>query len=187
MCIDYGKDYNYAHSRLNGSWVKFNGSFVYILSVSNSGVVDYLDKNSKDGKCHLRELDLTPIQLGYINFKRASKYVVRLPVRSYRQGIRRQNVSILEGASRNQVELGKYFWDCLESGYKKLDHCIESVYNGEKTSLSFCPDFCVRGDSNNMHLDYKGKECGKVDTGKQLLILDNKYNFLKESLEFYEN
>jgi hypothetical protein len=179
----YGKDYEYANSRLNETIVRRGNTPVYVYNVSVGMKVQYvpLDK-VEEGPievCDIDELDLHPVPLGYCNYNKSAVYLSRMPMRrDWRQGLRRGNF-ITKGsgidpfripyAALNQAILGDY------PTFKGALDAVRKV-----KSMAWHRHWAV---DNGLQVMYKGavKPVGNVIDGE--IVLDSRYMHLSEALK----
>ena len=89
MSVDYSNDPEYAQAKLADSMVTLGEILVNILRVDERGEVLYSPVGVPERKTTtLKWLDLTPIRLGYMNYRMGCSYLSRTPARHYRQGLR---------------------------------------------------------------------------------------------------
>lgn len=184
MSLSYGDDYRYANERLNGSVITRKGLPVYINRVDEYGMVSF---HIVGGNCskeaHIKEFDLTPIKLGYINYPTQAIYSFRVPVRGYRQGIRSGTFASRRGAGTKL--LTKSLSNCVQNIYPQIDTCVETIFNGEATSRAYHRKFSLavdRKNSNRLFLKYRDSKVGSYDIKKNDINLDTNHQFLKEAL-----
>lgn len=189
MAIDYKNDYDYANSRLSGSIVEFNSAPVYIFGVGDEGSVEYRylgQNNIRRYHSPLKEFDLTPLKLGYINQEaRRSFYITRLPSRSWKQGLT-MNHLVYGTAEPFRVNMDdRSFVNMLRGVYPSLHTCLELMVNQEAISLAFSKNFAFSPfKQGQCKLLYKEKIVGDFNLGEHHLpILDAKHQFLRETLE----
>lgn len=188
MSVDYGKDFDYARTRLVDSVVtlKKDGTPVYVLSVdAGNGTTVVMNCLNKEMYVNLDDLDLSPVKLGYANHDSGVCYLQRRPERRYRQGLR--SSALYDKLGRGNVRiLGKTLARCIRGIYPTLDSCIDSIENREVSEIAFCRDFCVGNKLKDGYtLKYKGRNIGTIDIqdGMPIYHIANKHIYLKESLE----
>lgn len=102
----YGEDWSYASSRLSETIVRLKGEPVYIYSVHSGMSAKYAKLSDLDNIafCHVDELDLKPVPLGYCNYNKTACYLARIPMRrDWRQGLRRGNFTSLSGVDAERI------------------------------------------------------------------------------------
>lgn len=178
----YGKDYEYANSRLVETIVRRAGVPIFVVSVNRGMVVYYYNLDEMDGDlktCDIDELDLHPVPLGYCNFNKYATYLSRIPMRrDWRQGLRKGNFTS-QGAgypgeripyeALSQVIIGDY------PAYKA---CLDAVLKVK--SMAWARHWSV---DNALDVFYKGgrNPVGKVEEGNVILIPS--FSYLKEALQ----
>lgn len=185
MGLNYKEDYSYANSRLANTVAMCDSTQIYIQNISDRGVVKYIPLNNQ----HLeltalyREVDLNPIQLGFVNEReRRAEYMYRLPTRVQRQGLCDKNVVKVNG----RVD----FWtpafvNCIMGVYPTVDNVVDRIVNNEANSLAFSRSFMLAAH-NAISLKLCYKITGAVgaymfNTG--VFKFTPKYSFLKEALD----
>lgn len=188
----YGSDAMYAHDRLSGSYVMCNGSLFSVMAIKADGRVlgEFLNgvvPPNTPSEIRLRDLDLSTIPLGYFNSYRGASYLSRRPLRQWKQGLRYQNLHAGNGNTNGLYEAIDYV---AKGIYPKYDFCLETLFNEECPSVAFARRFAVaKKPAGEARLLYKDRNVGRVMADNGELVLDNKFFFLKETLEeaFSEN
>lgn len=185
--MNYNQDYEYANSRLSGSFIFHNGYFSFIEGISGSGKVSL---NYSDGinlynlTEQLENICIDSPSLGYFNMPMESIYLSRLPTRRYKQGLTTHNLKLVS----RQYKLNPTLIYNLNLGNKyslDLDYVIDSLYNEERTSYAISPNFLLTKDKDNIFLNYKGKSSnfGEFNIKDKKIKLYDECLFLKEQLE----
>ena len=122
-------------------------------------------------------IDLTPLKVGYVNFKRGASYLVRKAARRWKQGLDTQGI-IVTGADYRVGDYtdSKPFLDCLKGEYPPLAEALFTAKLEEKT-IAFDRRWAV-GWTGTLY--YRGKAVGNTHDG---LHLNDVYKYLKELLE----
>lgn len=187
MALSYGNDFDYANNRLRNTLIKYKNYpfFVDYVDIDSGYVCGTIlgTKKFMGEKVHINDCDLNPVELGYINYKAVALFSVRMPQRYYRQGIT-TNTFLFRGEKgwKRGDPFMNEITNCVLNKYPKIDHVIEYVHNKEKESYAFSKKWAVRlSKSDNLLLDYKGKGVGTIKN--DMPVLNNKFQFLKESLE----
>lgn len=186
MSLNYENDYNYANTRLVDSLVRLeDGSPFYVLTVQNDGyVIGIVNNNHKELRVPIKDLNLEPVKLGYMNSKRKAGYLMRIPERKWKQGLRERNIYSKDGVTVNI--LSPNLFNTIRGIYPSLKDCVDYLYNDEVLSSAFSRDFSVytKGASKKIYLRYKYFTVGKVDLvgGVALPKLDNNFDYLNECM-----
>tara|TARA_R110002049_G_scaffold119_6_gene757 strand:- start:1690 stop:2247 length:558 start_codon:yes stop_codon:yes gene_type:complete len=185
MTLSYGEDYEYAGTRLVDSWVRYKDDLVRVRHIRNdSGECTIQNFLGEDFLVNLEELDITPIPLGYVNYKSISSYIARMPTRHYRQGIRPQNI---KGGQGVLAEITKEIVQTMLGIFPSIDQCIESIVNEESKSKAFCRQFSLCLDEKEKIVaHYKDREVGIVDYKKALINLKPDFLYLSDVLGDYQ-
>jgi hypothetical protein len=129
-----------------------------------------------------KSVDITPIQVGYVNLDKGAVYLARVAKRRWKQGLDKRSLCAV--GFGNIEEDGWFFtnamYRCLTNRYPSLEGAIlEAKTRG--IHVAYHRDWAV---SPNGRLYYKGKVVGTVADGCKLTEV---FNYLKESLgESYE-
>ena len=180
-------DVQFAIGRLRHTIVMKDGCPIYIENIDGREM--FYRKLPKGGveHCDFVEgcIDLTPIQLGYINRKGDCKYVCRMPKRRWKQGLDTQGAYyILKGRVRqyNIMEAWSALTKTIKNKYPSIDKCVESCLNGTG-AMAFCRTFCLRPYSKRqLILEYMGEEIGHLNVEEGSFCLYPQYRFIYESL-----
>lgn len=182
----YGKDFNYANSRICKTVVRLmkNNEPVYITYVSRDGLctAEYLEKINlgQEFFVHLDELNLEPVKLGYVNSQGLVTYLQRVPIRRgpNNQGLRRENCI---SSGQNIFTLpNKALRQCIIGDYPSFANVLAAL-DKDKTnrkSLAFHRHWAVyRGKA----LLYKNNlPVGSIVDG--VAVLEDRFKHLKEYL-----
>lgn len=189
------KNKGYANVRLQGTIVRRKKIPVIVHEVRGD-VVSALNMVTKEEEVfNYKELDITPVPLGYVNYNKHTFYLSRSPVRNdWRQGLRDRSM-VWRYDSYNQytqqyakmTKLGKDFGvpvDCVAKTIMGEYPTFNKVLNtlkllNKSNSMSFSRFFAVRGDSSLM---YRTLKVGDIDEKGKIVLLD-KFFYLKESVQ----
>lgn len=191
MGLSYKNDYRYAGSRLRDSIVSHNGLPVYVMSVDNDGLCRLYNTEvygERDyGYVPLDELDLTPINLGYVNAdlygfgEKRAYFIQRTPKRrDWRQGLRETSLIIDgEGSRAGVAKLLSCLTQTMKGDYPSIDDACSMLDKGSPI-VAFSRKFAISSDGALMYKRHKVGTLNKLT--KEVLLLDN-FFFLKEFLE----
>lgn len=187
----YGNDYRYAATRLDDSIARLvDGTPVYIHSVEESGVVNYLvlkelglpGTTSKRAK--LESFNLEPVPLGYINSKTGCKYIQRIPVRKWKQGLRVGENCNVNNANVDYVALAQ----SIQGVYPSFKDVVsKNVTIGNNPFKKPDNPFVIAWhrhwslDKKNNSISYRGDVVGSLVDGYPKLL--PQYKYLQECLE----
>lgn len=183
MSVDYSSDPGYAGEKLNGSWIRYKDGIACVLVVGGDGTVVVRDLLGKEEQTKLNELDLTPVELGFVNFGGKAPYLARMPARHYRQGFRENILRSVVNGKNFYINYGKELLLAHKNMYPSINNCVEEVYNGEVEGRAFCKKFAIIKTRGDLGLSYKDKLVGIVDHKKDKVVLNNKFLFLEEVLK----
>ena len=119
----------------------------------------------------LKEIDLTPVKLGYVNFTDYhALYFSRTPIRNWKQGLCVNNL-VISGHTDDQINVNFPAWELHNTilrCYPSYEECIENSF-----VTAFCPNFAT---SKEGILYHKAKVVGE---GKSLY---DPYFYLEQHL-----
>lgn len=181
----YYDDIEYARRRLTDTLVrKSDGSPLYVMSVQygSKGSIEVLGHNSvssADEMVDLRDIDLTPVPLGFLNLSHRMVYLCRKPMRKdWKQGLS-HNSLVIYGADKRDVNLSKIAHTVLGK-YPSVSSCVSLVTSKKGGSQAFSRDFGVVYDGGEVKLVYRKYTVGK-HTGKDFVLDPDKF-FLEQHL-----
>lgn len=175
----YGKDYNYAESRLSDSIVR-------IAKTNEPVLVESVDMDTGSVRCHvlrdgtltfveLDDLNFKPVPLGWCNMRLGATYLARIPKRrDWRQGIRAETCfsSRVEYRRIPHEDLSK----CIRGEYPAFKELNAKPWGGRLIAWS------RKWASNGLRVYYGNLGAvGELRNGE--VVLDEEYSFLKESLQ----
>ena len=142
---DFNDPYNldYARTKLIGTIVRLDGRAIQIEDLSGKvAYYHYLtDDEKKQLSCPIKDIDITPVELGYINYNVDTYYLTRMPMRrDWRQGLR-QLSCITPTNKRIDVPMSAV-GKAIENIYPKFEEAIEKIGKGFK-SIAFSRNFAV--------------------------------------------
>ena len=179
----YAKDIDYARGRLNNTFVPINGELVYVKHIGRNPnpVVTFSDTEEGEdvGRGALKDIDLTPIKLGYSNYNGKTKYIMRTPARRWKQGVDNQSVKTLSTYWNEFFHMGGGDFRYTFSGkYPTLQVAIKRVKQ-KNYPVAFSRVFALLPENK---LEYKGKDVVGTITDLGMPILDRKFMWLEEAL-----
>lgn len=176
----YGKDYEYAHSRLSETIVRLKGVPVYVHNVRHGMKVQFSDLDAMDDiqECHIDEFDLHPVPLGYCNYNKLASYLSHVPMRrDWRQGLRRGNFVSLSGIDANRIPY-ESLRQAILGDYPTFNAAVEAA--SKVKSIAWHRHWAI---NVNGQVLYKGgvRPVGKIENGQ--VVLDSRYMYLTEALK----
>jgi hypothetical protein len=196
MGIDYSTDLSYANNRLTETVVLHKDKPVWVSNVDiDSGIVFCVALPSNNRfEVDLQELDLTPIELGFVNEQYNCYYLQRVPSRQWRQGLRASQITSVTGSYIRQYSIttSSGFVNMVLGKYPSPEECLESFINEEASSKAFSKHFGFsRSGRKDKSLDlmFRGVRVGiaKIGTSRIITELDKKFFYLDEFLEEERN
>lgn len=173
----YGEDWEYADSRLADTVVCHNGRPFHVSHIT--AVMTAYGTDLVSGKVveiPARELELTPVKLGYCNFNKKAFYVCRIPSRRYKQGLRKDNMlcKALSGAAA-RLEYAQLA-NTIMGVFPDFKKCVASVT--ALHSMAWHRDWAMDKDGR---VYYRGTDIvGSLVEGK--VVLSTQFAYLKEAL-----
>lgn len=177
----YGRDASYASSRLDETVVTLNGRPVIVNGVDPACKVYCVDvMTGKDSVCDLDELCLTPVKVGFVNFRGEAYYIVRKPMRrDWRQGLRLANVTCLNKEFPRGLGLSDIGHSIIND-YPTLADVVKTLRSTEDVhSIAWCREFALGKKGQLFHSD---SMVGYYNFGTGEFTLKEEYDYLKESL-----
>jgi hypothetical protein len=174
-------------TRLRRSVIMYKGSPVYVegvdgmtLQLTQLETGEPLSVKSSD-----TGFDIGSPLLGYVNTDGGAVYVMRRPIRLYKQGLSTENLTVRGGRGFNERYLkDKSFSNMLLNIYPKLPSVLGAVMYSNpfapiKSSVrAFHRHLAV--DGNKLH--YKGREVGIIREDKTFQ-LNERFTYLGEEIE----
>lgn len=177
-----------AEMRLTNTILSYKGKALKVLAITGDlKLVSILLRNGEEITVDQDDPDLSfiPPTLGYINTPQEAVYAVRQPARRYKQGLDLRAVHLNAHRHPGRHE-GRFFVDCLEGVYPKLEECWEKFkgnnpFKQEKChSVAFSKRFAV-GNGASYSLLHRGKQVGEFED--KVPVLFEKYSYLQECLD----
>lgn len=173
----YGDDYDYAATRLDGTVVRVGSIPVRVDSIGGDGraLVTTL-ATGKQSLVDVRELNLRPVPLGYVNHGMVAAYLCRMPMRNdWRQGLRPESMYVLNNFMDKRHLSDRALHDTIVGEYPPLAACLELVSNGAATSLAWHRHWAVASKARRISIHYKGEVVGGINNGNVVLNKSNKH------------
>lgn len=169
--------------RLSKSVVRLGEQPVYVEgTLSKDRVVICLLEEGDRKECDIKDLNLLPVPLGYIQTRAGAVYASRRPVRRYKQGLNDENMVALDVFTKAPVRLpvtSKEVCRTILGKYPPVGEAFQQVREG-KLIVPFSREWAVANYKEELCVMYKGNVVGYVGDDNVMLSPD-KY-FLKESL-----
>jgi len=176
-----------AMNQLEGTIVRKGRNPVRVIDVEGRGkdlviTFTYL-RSGRIGRCPITEINVKPVQLGYINTDGSSYYLARQPNRRWKQGLDGGNLlSIVDmrstvfrlDNSRRITALA----DTIMGKYPTLEAARSAVGSGLASRVAFSRSFAISKNA----LFYKGRQVGIVNNKFGIRLNDADF-YLKELLE----
>lgn len=189
-------DHDYTSQRLSGTIIRLGAEPVTVIGVDHESdsqnirvSIRSLKPRSSSTNARLKDLDLTPVPLGFaITKNTGGTYLARIPKRSdYRQGLRDSNYGSLLGPDHRRVtkyELRKTILGIhsdFEFAMEELENTPDEL-SRDQFFLPFARDWAVYKSGKRAVLAHKWM-ANVGDIVKDRPLLHPNLNYLQESLE----
>lgn len=175
----------YAAGRLVGTFVRtVTGKAIEVRAIGGGEVAVRELLTGNDVLIPYKDLDITPVPLGYGNVGGRSIYVVRSPMRNdWKQGARPKNLRWIENAINEDVmpQLRdplptKVMGEIIEGIYPLFDGVVKALAadRGKVFSMAWDRNFCLTKDWDIFHK-------GKFKVGKLLSPVKREYQLNDDS------
>lgn len=171
----------YARSRLEGTIIRYGEEPIMVQEVRGVGraiyIIGVILATGQMTEALLKDCDLTPVPLGYVNMGERAFYTMRMPMRrDWRQGLRFLNLIDVEGRQFNGNSY-EPFVNTIKGEYPSFLEAVEdSTYN---ISRAFHRDFAIENDGNIL---YKGMfNVAKWDRDSHTFSISKEW--IRESLD----
>ena len=166
--INYGKDHDYAYSRLGNTYVLAKNRWTFVQGVKlDMSLVGIDVLTGKEVTVPMKDVLIAPPKLGWMNYKRTIGYVARKPARHYKQGIsigKNVFVKLHDGnpwAPKEKFCTG--LAKCAMGIYPSMISAAEQVENGEVDSRAFCHSLALSKKTalqKGFELLHRGRDIG---------------------------
>lgn len=145
-----------------------------------------------------KKFDLTPLKLGYMNYKAAAGennravFITRAPVRQNKQGLCQATTTFTDPRGRadqhinyNMMINSPGFVDMIKGKYPDFKEAGDMLGNKEFDSVAISRSFSfvVENDLDCLIMVHKGSKCGIALRGDKALKIPPKFHFLREEME----
>ena len=140
----------------------------------------YYPMNGKTSEVNLKkvkDINIQPVPLGYVNFSRSAEYITRRPTRRWKQGL---TTDSLNRGVRRSVMKSKALANCILGRYPKLEDALGMLEKETHISVAFDRNWSVEVGVVAPSLFYKGRYVGIIEKGEGKLL--PKFEYLIESL-----
>lgn len=173
----------YANDRLAGTIVRLGGKAIKIKAISAGGETSFsFLVSGRPGVCLLKDIDITPVPLGFVNFRGLAHYLSRCPVRKdWKQGLRTHTMRFSDGLFAEDVPY-KQIGCTIEGDYPALKDAITALNQGNVAKMAFCRNFAIDAGKK---LYYKAiGEVGElIDLKDKRYRLNDNHKWIQETLE----
>lgn len=175
--MNYYSNLEYANERLRGTIVNTKRGPSYINFINLNGIADItLLKNQEVVHIPYLDIDLTPVQLGYLNLDKTCVFVSRIPSRSWKQGLSQETINYESSKPRAWPPFELY--NTIENIYPSFEEARLMVNTKEREKVAFSREFAVGKDQ----LFYCGRLVGNCS---KIPYLDKQNIYLLERLREY--
>lgn len=162
--------------------VRYNSTLVYVMDIVADGILCFDLERQEVTNIRTDYSDIKPIssRLGYLDFGSISVFICRNPVRRYKVGINKHNLSIqwgdypyTEAEQRFVSEAidsmsGKAFVNTFNNRYPTLKEALDRIRKGHKI-VAFERQFAI---SKKLDVFYKGDAVGKYQPDIESFVMD---------------
>ena len=175
----------YAAGRLVGTFVRtVTGKAIEVRAIAGGAATVRELLTGNDVLIPYKDLDITPVPLGYGNLGGRSMYVVRSPMRNdWKQGARAKNLRWIENAVAGD-EMPQFrdplppktMGEIIEGIYPEFDGVVKALAadRGRVFSMAWDRNFCLTKDWDIFHK-------GKFKVGKLLSPVKREYQLNDDS------
>lgn len=181
---DYQGDVEYAESRLTGTIVRYQGEPAFVNNVTYQrdrpvAVLRYISPRA-DEAVPLDDLDLSPFNLGYVNYRNIASFLTRVPMRGdYRQGLRTHNMYSHFGYHHQSIPISGIY-NTLMNVFPTFRQCVVAVQATEQSrSSAWHLNWALDREGNIRHRF--GDIVGSLVSGRPVLL--DRLSHLQEQLE----
>lgn len=178
----YSEDYEYANSRLIETIVRKGKEPIFVYNVGPGMKVEYVPLGDKAAEgtsfCHIDELDLKPVTLGFCNYNKYATYLARMPMRrDWRQGLRRGNFAGFGPMDPQRIPY-ESLKQVIIGDYPTFDACLKALKTVK--SIAWHRHWAM---TNYGDILYKSKAypVGKLENNE--VKLDESFAYLSEALK----
>ena len=183
---NYEGDSSYGEDRCCNSIVSLGGEpFWYLYYSAYDGIRGRHILTGEELYFSREAFDPTPVHIGYMNGKGFTKYLSRLPIRQWKQGLRSANMAILGEDGTITTYLGedvcssKAFYDAYMGRYPSLPTIIGRNYKHK----AFSREYAAKQDGKELKLVRRGFEVGLINPYSAQIELHKDYSFLQDEVE----
>ena len=174
----------YAADRLMGTIVRHKGKAVKVDVIGAGGKtgITYISTGRRE-ECNLRDLDITPVPLGFCNLNREATYLSRCPVRQdWKQGLR--NKTLRSSSDRWGIDEipFKAIGYTIENNYPTLKDAFQHLSEGAVNMMAWCRNFAV-DSQGNIYFKALGVVGEFLDRKERRFQLKKEFIWVQESLE----
>ncbi|NOQ73264.1 MAG: hypothetical protein GQ574_14755 [Crocinitomix sp.] len=184
MSISYLKDIDYARGRLTGTFVVYKKSLVFVVDVARGKAPTFAYVNRPDEgedikEGLLKDVDLTPIKLGYSNTGVVAKYLMRKPSRRWKQGVDKGGVVAQSTFGLGFIGVGTKDLKFVHKGhYPSLEEATNRAKEGGGV-VAFSRTFAITAKGE---IEYKGAHIVGDMVGGVRTVLNKEFLWLGEAL-----
>lgn len=179
--------------RLLNSVVRVGKTPVYVIDAGAQEIRYKSLTSGRENTINLKSprLDLSPIPLGYVNYRGEIYYLSRMPVRKYKQGLSSESLNMNGRNGRaKDVLRSKALAKCVLGQYPSQQEAIQRIKDGEIMGLAFSRQFAIcenggfggGGENAELSLRFRGKAVGKITRKHDELQLLPSFIYLQEKL-----
>lgn len=129
--------------------------------------INALNQKTKIIKLDDKAFNYKDYNIGYVNSGVQAVWWFRKPIKQYRQGLKKDQMSVIVPNLYNpeldmSFSFGKPVVNMLENSYPSMKDITDHIRNGEAVSIAFHKDFAIAWDKlhNDFIIEYRGKAVG---------------------------
>lgn len=148
----------YARSRLIETIIRIDNTPVLVMDIdgTNDNITVHYEHLLHSNGTHtapLKQFNLDPVELGYVNHKNKASYLCRAPMRrDWRQGARIMNMIDVDGYQPRGIPY-RVIAQTIMGNYPKWKSCLDTISSKDVVSVAFHREFSV---SKAGIINYKG-------------------------------
>lgn len=172
---------HYFRQAFQNSMVRIKNTPVIIGNTDGFGAELYYPLNSKSSYIKdIRniELNIEPVELGFLNYRDKVTYLRRSPQRRWKQGL---SIGSVVSPVNKTVFYSKSFSNIVVNRYPSLEECDKLLKENKKISCAFHRKWALKKGVQCPSLLYRGRVVGTYYEGK--FYLTDNFKYLEESLE----
>ena len=173
----YYDDLDYARRRLEATLVRLKTGepfFVERVYLEADGIFCVGNNYANEGHqiLSLRDIDLTPVPLGFVNTSADAIFTCRKPMRrDWKQGLSLNSLVSYPVTKGQVIQNFKLLKQPIFNQYPDINRAL-SLLSAKKMAAAFSRDFALVKSENEVRLRYRIYDVGKYEDGRVILNPD---------------